>query len=66
MGVLFANYKLCFVSEFGDVFCSIGVREIQSSANEAFNQFGEAHRSMEKYGILMLKKLKPVRKIHYY
>ncbi|KAA0192917.1 hypothetical protein HAZT_HAZT012273, partial [Hyalella azteca] len=45
---------------FGDIFCRIGVREIQQSANEAFNQFGEAHRMMEKYGIQMLKRLKPI------
>lgn len=42
------------------MFCSIGVREIQQSANEAFNQFGEAHRLMEKHGIRMLKRLKPI------
>lgn len=45
---------------FGDIFCEIGVRELQQSANEAFNQFGEAHRQMEKFGIQMLKRLKPV------
>ncbi|KAK3857110.1 hypothetical protein Pcinc_019056 [Petrolisthes cinctipes] len=45
---------------FGDVFCEIGVRELQQSANEAFNQFGDAHRQMEKYGIQMLKRLKPI------
>ncbi|XP_064103280.1 PRKCA-binding protein-like [Macrobrachium nipponense] len=45
---------------FGDIFCEIGVRELQQSANEAFNQFGEAHRQMEKYGIQMLKRLKPI------
>lgn len=50
---------------FGDVFCEIGVRELQQSANEAFNEFGDAHRQMEKYGIQMLKRLKPVSTIQY-
>jgi len=46
--------------KFGEIFCAIGVREIQSSANEAFSQFGEAHRQMHKFGINMIKKLKPI------
>ncbi|XP_045124621.1 PRKCA-binding protein-like isoform X2 [Portunus trituberculatus] len=45
---------------FGDVFCEIGVRELQQSANEAFSQFGEAHRQMEKCGIVLLTRLKPI------
>ncbi|KAG0723503.1 PRKCA-binding protein [Chionoecetes opilio] len=45
---------------FGDVFCEIGVRELQQSANEAFCQFGEAHRQMEKCGIVLLTRLKPI------
>ncbi|XP_076059324.1 protein interacting with PRKCA 1 isoform X2 [Oratosquilla oratoria] len=45
---------------FGDIFCEIGVRELQPNANEAFTQFGVAHRQMEKYGIGMLKKVKPI------
>ena len=45
----------------GDVFCNIGVREPQKTASEAFCQFGEYHRMMEKYGIKMLKATKPVR-----
>jgi len=49
-------------SEIGDVFCTIGVRELQKTASEAFCQFGEYHRQMEKYGIQMLKATKPVRK----
>ena len=44
----------------GDVFCNIGVREPQKTASEAFCQFGEYHRMMEKYGIKMLKATKPV------
>ncbi len=48
------------ISEIGDVFCTIGVRELQKTASEAFCQFGEYHRQMEKYGIKMLKATKPV------
>ncbi|CAG5122368.1 unnamed protein product [Candidula unifasciata] len=45
---------------FGDVFVDIGVREPQPSASEAFSKFGEAHRSMEKFAIRMLKTVKPM------
>jgi hypothetical protein len=48
------------VSEFGDVFASIGVREPQPTASEAFTIFGEAHRKIERYAITMLKTVKPV------
>ncbi|XP_042207488.1 PRKCA-binding protein-like isoform X3 [Homarus americanus] len=59
--LLKAFFDLAIVyRKFGDIFCEIGVRELQQSANEAFNQFGEAHRQMEKYGIQMLKRLKPI------
>ncbi|XP_064077333.1 PRKCA-binding protein-like [Macrobrachium nipponense] len=59
--LLKAFFDLAIVyKRFGDIFCEIGVRELQQSANEAFNQFGEAHRQMEKYGIQMLKRLKPI------
>jgi len=51
---------LCVISAFGDVFSSIGVREPQPAASEAFSQFGEAHRDMEKFAIKMLKTVKPV------
>ena len=43
------------------MFASIGVREPQPSASEAFSTFGEAHRTIEKHTITMLKKVKPVR-----
>ena len=49
------------ISAFGDVFSSIGVREPQPAASEAFTCFGEAHRNMEKFSIKMLKTVKPVR-----
>lgn len=45
---------------FGDTFASIGVREPQARASEAFTQFGEAHRQMEKLGIKMLKSIVPM------
>ncbi|KAL5018317.1 hypothetical protein ScPMuIL_004039 [Solemya velum] len=45
---------------FGDVFSSIGVREPQPAASEAFTMFGEAHRNMEKFAIKMLKQVKPM------
>lgn len=45
---------------FGDVFSVIGVREPQAAASEAFVKFAEAHRNIEKYGIQLLKTIKPV------
>ncbi|XP_040567770.1 PRKCA-binding protein isoform X1 [Lepeophtheirus salmonis] len=59
--VLRGYFDLLMVSkEIGDVFCNIGVREPQKTANEAFCQFGEYHRLIEKYGIKMLKSTKPI------
>ena len=48
------------ISAFGEVFSSIGVREPQPQASEVFTMFGEAHRSIEKSAIRMLKTVKPV------
>ncbi|XP_061830453.1 PRKCA-binding protein [Nerophis lumbriciformis] len=45
---------------FGDVFSVIGVREPQTAASEAFVKFADAHRNIEKYGIQLLKTLKPM------
>ncbi|XP_015595335.1 PRKCA-binding protein isoform X2 [Cephus cinctus] len=45
---------------FGDTFAAIGVREPQPRASEAFRQFGEQHRQMEKFGVTMLKSVKPI------
>jgi len=60
--VLRGYFDLLMVArEMGDIFCSIGVREPQKTASEAFCMFGEYHRQMEKYGIKMLKATKPVR-----
>ncbi len=59
--VLRGYFDLLMVCKgMGDVFCNIGVREPQKTASEAFCQFGEYHRQMEKYGIKMLKATKPV------
>ena len=57
---MFASW-CCSISAFGDVFASIGVREPQPNASEAFTQFGEAHREIERYAVKMLKTVKPVR-----
>ncbi|XP_048507390.1 PRKCA-binding protein isoform X2 [Athalia rosae] len=45
---------------FGDAFAAIGVREPQPRASEAFRRFGEQHRQMEKFGVAMLKAVKPI------
>lgn len=45
---------------FGDVFTEIGVKEQQPNACESFTKFGETHRNIEKKGIEMLKRVKPV------
>ncbi|XP_032833853.2 PRKCA-binding protein [Petromyzon marinus] len=45
---------------FGDVFSVIGVREPQPAASEAFVKFAEAHRSIEKFGVRLLKTVKPM------
>lgn len=59
--MLKAFFDMCKVHKaFGDVFASIGVREPTANASEAFTHFGEAHRSMEKYGIKMLKTVRPM------
>lgn len=59
--VLKAFYGLLQVYKaFGDAFAAIGVREPQQRASEAFSQFGDYHRQMEKYGIMTLKAIKPI------
>ena len=50
--------RIC--KELGDEFCKIGVREPQKAANEAFCEFGEYHRQMEKFGIHCLRQTKPI------
>nr|CAG4648660.1 EOG090X06GA [Polyphemus pediculus] len=46
--------------EFGNIFSTIGVHELQPRASEVFTKFGDIHRQMERYGIEMIKQLKPV------
>jgi len=46
--------------DFGNVFSAIGVHELQPRASEVFTKFGDIHRQMERYGIEMIKQLKPV------
>ncbi|KAL1445668.1 hypothetical protein MTO96_029107 [Rhipicephalus appendiculatus] len=59
--MLKAFFDMCHVYRtFGDVFAEIGVREPQPRASEAFTRFGEAHRSIEKYGIKLLKTVRPM------
>nr|CAG4644798.1 EOG090X06GA [Leptodora kindtii] len=59
--LLRSYYDLCQVYKaFGDVFSTIGVRELQPRASEVFTKFGEMHRQMERYGVQMIKQLKPV------
>ncbi|XP_071948783.1 PRKCA-binding protein-like isoform X3 [Antedon mediterranea] len=45
---------------FGDLFAVIGAREPQPKACEAFIKFGDAHRTVEKYGIRLLRTVKPM------
>lgn len=42
------------------MFSVIGVREPQPAASEAFVMFADAHRSIEKFGINLLKTIKPM------
>lgn len=55
-------YVVCkyLISDFGDAFAAIGVREPQPRASEAFSRFGDYHRQMEKFGIDTLRAIKPV------
>lgn len=47
--------------DFGQILSQIGVKEPQVRAGEAFSQFAEAHRDMEKFAISTMKTLRPVR-----
>lgn len=58
----YADTLQCY-KNFGDVFASIGVKEPQPRASEAFRKFGEQHRQMDKDGQKMLQAVKPVSKI---
>lgn len=59
--VLRAFFELCRIQRaFGDTFAVVGAREPQPSASEVFTQFGDAHRSVEKLGVRLLRQLTPV------
>ncbi|XP_039284938.1 PRKCA-binding protein isoform X5 [Nilaparvata lugens] len=59
--VMKATLNLLYVYKaFGDAFAEIGVREPQPRASEAFRQFGDYHRQMEKSGIKHLRAMKPI------
>ncbi|XP_073826084.1 protein interacting with PRKCA 1 isoform X2 [Musca autumnalis] len=45
---------------FGDCFMRISTREPQMRASEAFRLFGEFHRNLEKDGLGIIKKIKPI------
>lgn len=47
-------------NQFATVFSAISVREPQSRASEAFRLYAEMHRQLERDGIKMLKRVKPV------
>lgn len=48
------------VKLFAECFAQIGVREPQPRASLAFTQFADYHRQIEKRGLDMVKRLKPV------
>ncbi|XP_019757506.1 PRKCA-binding protein isoform X2 [Dendroctonus ponderosae] len=59
--VLHAHMELLqTIKAMGDVFASLAVREPQPRASETFRLFGEQHRNMEKTGLEMIQKVKPV------
>lgn len=45
---------------FGDCFMRISTREPQLRASEAFRMFGDLHRNLEKDGLEVIKKIKPI------
>ncbi|XP_063720053.1 PRKCA-binding protein-like [Symsagittifera roscoffensis] len=44
----------------GEVFSQVGAKEPQFSASEGFRKYGEAHRSMEKFGVKLVRTVKPM------
>lgn len=45
---------------FGDIFASIGSREQQLTASNAFSKFGDSHRQLDKFAYSLLKTIKPM------
>jgi len=59
--LLRAIFRLSKVHQnFGQILSQIGVKEPQVRAGEAFSQFAEAHRDMEKFAISTMKTLRPM------
>lgn len=50
---------------FGDAFATIGAREPQIKASEAFTKFGNAHRQIDRYAATLLETVRPVPKKTY-
>uniref|UniRef100_A0A915CGR9 PRKCA-binding protein n=1 Tax=Parascaris univalens TaxID=6257 RepID=A0A915CGR9_PARUN len=46
--------------EFGDLFCEVAARESSSTVNRAFVTFGEAHRSIDKQMLKLVRSLHPI------
>uniref|UniRef100_A0A0M3IAY8 PRKCA-binding protein n=1 Tax=Ascaris lumbricoides TaxID=6252 RepID=A0A0M3IAY8_ASCLU len=46
--------------EFGDLFCEVAARESSSAANKAFLTFGEAHRTIDKQMLKLVRNLHPI------
>jgi hypothetical protein len=65
--VLKGIFELAYIHRaFGDAFANIGAREPQAKASEAFTQFGDAHRQIDRYALTLLQTIKPVhRKIYF-
>jgi len=59
--VLQSHYKMAQLhKDLGDIFASIGVRELQPKSSEAFAVFADCHRGFGKSGMEFLKKVKPM------
>jgi PRKCA-binding protein len=46
--------------QFGDLFAQIGARESQLKASESFTRFGDSHRQIYKYALVLMNTLKPM------
>ena len=60
-GLLKSIFELSITHKaFGDIFASIGSREQQLSASNAFSKFGDSHRQLDKFAYQLLRKIKPM------
>ncbi|MFH4977931.1 hypothetical protein AB6A40_004640 [Gnathostoma spinigerum] len=46
--------------EFGDLFCETGARQGTLTTNSVLSAFGEAHRSIEKHMIMLVRTVHPI------